>query len=85
MREIEPPVNITAHAHHEQRHLLVLVEKIPVGAVFYRLGVHRAGVHRAHRLLKDLVPLFKRPLIGAEYALILADKAVAEAVLKKRA
>ena len=85
MREVVAPVDIAAHAHDQQRHLLVLVQQVPVGAVFYGFGVHGAGVYRAHGLFKHLIALFKRALIRAEHAFVLAHEAVAEAVLQYRA
>ena len=79
------PVSVARHAHYEQRHLLVALEEVPVGAVHYGVDVFGAGVYLPHGALKDLVALGQRTLIGAEHAVVLAGEGVAEAVLQKRA
>ena len=78
-------VNVAAHAHDQKRHLLIAVEKVSFGAVFYSVRVDGAGVDLLYRALEYLIALLEAALIGAENALVLSGEGVAEAVLKDRA
>ena len=76
-------VNITADAHDQKSHLFVPVQKLPVRPIADRLGAHRACVNPAHSVLKHLIPLLQRPLVGAENAFIFSRKSIADAILQQ--
>ena len=85
VRIVVVAVNVAAHAHDQQRHLLVTIKKVALCAVFDRVRVNGAGVDLLDRALKDVVALFQTALIGAENALVFSGEGVAESVLKNGA
>ena len=85
MRVIPVPVHVAADAHDEQRHLLVAVEEVSVGAVAEGLRADGARVDGAHRVLEDPVAFLEAALVRAEHALVFAGKGVADTVLEQRA
>ena len=78
-------VAVAGDAHDEQRHLLVAVEQVAVGAVLDGVDVHGAGVHGAHGLLEHGVALLQGTLVCTEHAVVFAGERVAEAVLQQGA
>lgn len=78
-------VNVAAHSHDQQSHLLIAVEEVSLCAVFDRVRVDGAGVDLLDRTLKIVVALFQTALIWAENALVFSGEGVAEAVLKNGA
>ena len=78
-------VNVAAHSHDQQSHLLIAVKEVALCAVFDRVRVNGAGVDLLDRALKDVVALFQTALIGAENALVFSGEGVAESVLKNGA
>ena len=78
-------VAVAADPHHQQSHLLVPVQEVSLYAVFVGLLADGAGIDLAHRRLELAVALVQRPLVGAEHAVILSGKGVAEAVFQQGA
>lgn len=85
MREIAVPVLVSGHPLHEQRHLLVLARQPADLPIDKRVLVHRAGVDGPHRLLERFIPLFRRPPVDAEDALVFAGERVPVLVFQERA
>ena len=78
-------VTVAADPHHQQGHLLVPVQQVPVGAVLDGVRAHGAGVDGAHRVFKIPVALLRRALVGAEDAVVFPGEGVADAVLQQGA
>ena len=78
-------VNVAAHSHDQQSHLLIAVKEVSLCAVFDRVRVDGAGVDLLDRTLKIVVALFQAALIWSENTLIFSGEGVAEAVLKNGA
>ena len=76
---------VAADPHHQQGHLFVPVQQIPLYAVFIGLLADGAGIYLAHCRLKLAVALVQCTLVGAEDAVILSGKGIAEAILQQGA
>ena len=84
MRIIVIAVDIAAHSHDKQSHLLVAVQEVAVDTVAVSILADGAGIDRAHRVLEHLIAFFQTALTRAEDALVFSREGIADPILQQR-